>query len=80
MTVIAVQAVEADENAVNEWLEENKIGLQTGIISGDYQKTTSKWGVASLPWLILTDTQHKVRADGFGVYDIEDRIEEINGA
>jgi hypothetical protein len=80
VTAIVVQAVEADENTVNAWLKENNISLHTGIIKADHEKTASKWGMASLPWLILTDAEHKVRADGFGVDDIEDKIEEINGA
>jgi len=32
-------------------------------------------GVKSLPWLILTDSKHTVRAEGFGLTQLDEKIE-----
>jgi len=34
-------------------------------------------GIQSLPWLILTDRQHIVRAEGFGLDDLSQKITDI---
>jgi len=31
-------------------------------------------GVGSLPWLILTDKQHIVRSQGFGIDELKERF------
>jgi hypothetical protein len=31
-------------------------------------------GVKSLPWLILTDNEHIVRAEGFGISELEQKM------
>ena len=36
-------------------------------------------GVKSLPWLILTDQEHKVCAEGLGVTDLDDKLKQISG-
>jgi len=41
------------------------------------QATRFAWGVRSLPWLILTDKQDIIRAEGFGVDELNAKIEEI---
>ena len=33
------------------------------------------WGVRAQPWLILTDKEHVVRAEGFSVDELDDKIE-----
>ena len=35
------------------------------------------WGVKSLPWLILTDKQHVVQAEGLGIEEIVDKVKNI---
>ena len=37
-------------------------------------KTRFTWGVKALPWLILTDKQHTVRAEGFNINELDDKI------
>jgi len=48
------------------------------MIWGDEKKTHLTWGVRSLPWLILTDTDHIVRSEGFGFEELGEKIKEIN--
>jgi hypothetical protein len=45
------------------------------MIQGDEEKTNIAWGgVRSLPWLILTDRKHIVRAAGFSINELDEKI------
>ena len=48
------------------------------MIEGGEEQTRFNWGVKSLPWLILADRNHQVIAEGFGLNELEDRLEETN--
>jgi hypothetical protein len=48
------------------------------MIQDNEEKTRSAWGVKSLPWLILTDDEHVVRAEGFALTELDDKIEGTN--
>jgi hypothetical protein len=76
VTVIAVEASKADEKMLNEWVKENSIPFSVGMIEGEAGKTCFAWGVKSLPWLILTDTEHMVWAEGFGLDELDKRVRE----
>lgn len=74
VTVVAVQASKVDENALNEWIKESDIAFPVGAVQGDVEKTRFAWGVRSLPWLILTDRKHTIRAAGFGINELNEKI------
>jgi peroxiredoxin len=74
VTVIAIQASEVDESALNEWIKKQNIPFPVGMIEGDEENIHFNWGVRSLPWLILTDRHHIVQAEGFGVEEVADKI------
>jgi len=74
VAVVAVQASKVDENALNEWLKKYNISFPVGMIQGDVEKNRFNWGVRSLPWLILTDTEHVVRAEGFGIHELDEKM------
>jgi len=38
------------------------------------EKTKFTWGVCSLPWLILTDSDHTVCAEGFDLAELDEKI------
>jgi len=44
------------------------------MIQGDVEKTRFTWGVKSLPWLILTDRNHVVAAEGFALAELDDML------
>ncbi len=50
------------------------------MIEGDEEKTRFTWGVKSLPWLILTNAEHIVHAEGFGLPELEAKVNEIKPA
>lgn len=72
--IAAVQASELDENRLGSWAKENDLPFPVGIVQADGQKTRFTWGIKSLPWLILTDAQHIVRAQGFGIEALETKL------
>jgi len=80
VTVVAIQASKVDENKLNEWIEKYDITFQVGMLQGDVEKTRFDWGVRSLPWLILTDRKHVVRAEDFGVNELNVKIKEADNA
>jgi hypothetical protein len=74
--VLLVQASKKEENAVWKWTEKNGIPLPVGIIQGDEKKVRLKWGVKSLPWLILTDREHIIQAEGFGLDELDGKTKQ----
>ncbi|MHC4526349.1 MAG: redoxin domain-containing protein, partial [Planctomycetota bacterium] len=72
VAVICVQASKVDEKALNEWLKDSNIPFPVGMVQGNEQQTKFNWGVKSLPWLILTDWKHTVRAEGFGINELDE--------
>jgi len=77
VAVVAIQASEMQKDALDDWAKKYKIPFVVGMIEGDAEKTRFAWGVKSLPWLILTDRQHIVRAEGFGLDELSQKIAAI---
>jgi hypothetical protein len=77
MSIVAVQISKVDENALNEWLKGQNISFPVGMVLNDEQAIRFTWGVKSLPWLILTDKQHIVRAEGFSLAELDDKLEKL---
>jgi hypothetical protein len=75
--VIIVQASEVDKNSLDEWLKENDITFATGMIQDKAEQIRFNWGVKSLPWLILTDRNHVVKAEGIDINGIDEKIGEL---
>jgi hypothetical protein len=73
---LTVQASQTEQEALNQWVKKNNIPLSVGMVQGDVEKTRFNWGVKSLPWLILTDSKNIVRAEGFGLDELEKKIRE----
>ncbi len=72
VTIVAIQASKIERAKLEEWIEENDIDFSVGMIESDEEKTRFNWGVKSLPWLILTDRQHIVTAEGFNISKLDD--------
>ena len=74
--VVVVQASNVDENTLNQWVKDYNIPFSVGMVPGDEEKTRFTWSVRSLPWLILTDGNHIVTAEGFVVNELDEKIAE----
>ncbi|MBN2180790.1 MAG: redoxin domain-containing protein [Sedimentisphaerales bacterium] len=68
--ICAVQASEIEQEKLDEWIKENNISFPVGMIPENIDTLKSRWGVKSLPWLILTDKEHIVIDEGFNISDI----------
>jgi len=73
--VAGIQATATDEEAWTTWAAKHRTQLPLGRIKENAEEVKSAWGVQSLPWLILTDTEHVVRAEGFALSELERKLE-----
>jgi peroxiredoxin len=79
VSVIAVQASKIDREVLNQWVKKYNIPFPVGMVQGDTEKVRSKWGVKSLPWLILTNSKHFVRVEGFAMNELDVKLQQIRG-
>jgi len=77
VVVAVVQAAEVEADAFDTWAAKYATPLPAGRIVGDIEAAKYTWSVQSLPWLILTDAEHTVRAEGFAVTELDDRITQM---
>jgi len=76
--IASVQASKIDKNALNEYVKKYNITFPVGMIEAEEEKTKLNWGAKSLPWLILTDKEHKIKAEGFSLTELNDKIKLTN--
>ena len=74
VAVVALQASKIDEDSLNKWCRQFGISFPVGMVQGNEENTRFTWGVKSLPWLILTDQEHIVRANGFSLTELTQKI------
>ncbi|MBN2588989.1 MAG: sigma-70 family RNA polymerase sigma factor [Sedimentisphaerales bacterium] len=65
----------ADE-MFHSWLRENEILPPTGYSTVRLKGLGYGWGVQSVPWLILTDKNHIVTAEGFSITELDEKIKD----
>ena len=75
ISVVVIQAAKLDGNRPEAWTKENDIPFPMGKINAHVEKYRFAWGVKSLPWLILADKEHIVRAEGFGMRELNRNIQ-----
>ena len=74
VAVIAIQTSKVAEDKLNKWVKDQSISFPVGMVRSDEEEIRFTWGVKSLPWLILTDKQHIVRAEGFAVVELHEKL------
>jgi hypothetical protein len=72
------QASKVDKDTLVDWTKERNIDFPIGMIEGEEEETRLSWGVRSLPWLILTDKQHIIIAEGFDLNELDALIKVAN--
>jgi protocatechuate 3,4-dioxygenase beta subunit len=80
VVIVVAQASKIEQAKLEEWVKENNISFPVGMIEGDSDKICFAWGVKSLPWLILTDKQHIITAEGLAIIDLDEKIKELENA
>jgi protocatechuate 3,4-dioxygenase beta subunit len=74
VTLLIVQVSQIDMGKHQTWLKDNKTAASIHVLEGDFQARKTAWGVRSLPWLILTDQNHIVTAEGFAVEELAAKV------
>jgi protocatechuate 3,4-dioxygenase beta subunit len=74
LTVLGVQAAVTTPDLFKEWKDGNPVPFPVGRVGEKADKT--KWAseVESLPWLILTDGDRRVTAEGFALDELEAKL------
>ncbi len=75
VAIVALQAAKVEPSALSQWTEKNKPPFPVGCLADDVEKARFAWGVVSLPHLILTNKKHVVAAEGFGLSELDAKIE-----
>ncbi len=80
ISVIPVHISTPGDQPPQEWLEKNRIPLLTEILGDDRVQARQIWGVNVLPWLVLTDNNHNVTAEGFPLHELGQRLADMGEA
>lgn len=76
ITVLGLQAAIASADVLKEWKETSPPPFPVGQITEKNDKTKWACDVDSMPWLILTDAEHRVVAEGFAFEDLDAKLKE----
>ena len=77
LAIIVVQAAPIDVDELQAALSNLGVDLPMGVIQEDADKTRADWAVQGLPWFILTDPKHVVRADDFTFSELDAKLQGI---
>ena len=80
VVVLSVHSSAVESDKLKAWTAKNKIAFPAGAVPAGEKKsdrTLRKWGVRALPWLILTDKGHIVRAEGFPLGELDAALSEF---
>ena len=77
VTVLGVQAAVTSDETFNEWKNASPVSFPVGRVTEKSEK--SKWAsaVPALPWLILTDANHRVIAEGFALDELDAQLKKL---
>jgi uncharacterized GH25 family protein len=77
VTVLGVQAAVTSDQILNDWKSASPVSFPLGRVTEKSEK--SKWAsdAPALPWLILTDTSHRVIAEGFAFDELDAQIKKL---
>ena len=77
VAVLGVQAAQVGDDIFNEWKSASPVSFPVGRLTGKSAKTRWASDVSALPWLILTDSSHKVVAEGFSLEELDAQIQKL---
>jgi len=77
LTVLGVQAAVIDSRSFQEWKGSNAFPFPVGQVAQESEQTAWVTGIASLPWLVLTDAQRRITAEGFALEEIDAKLKAV---
>jgi len=78
--VVCIQASRLPKKVLSDFRRKERISFPIGMVGENSVETRQKWAVRSLPWLILTDRNHIVTAEGFSLVELGEKIKEAGNA
>jgi hypothetical protein len=81
VVIVAAEIWPRNEKQFRRWLAKNNVKFPVSILQDPLQqkpeqRTIYRWGnQEQFPWLILTDSQHIVTAEGFDLKELDEKIE-----
>ncbi|MBN1975752.1 MAG: carboxypeptidase regulatory-like domain-containing protein [Sedimentisphaerales bacterium] len=69
--IAAIHISKIDKKTLDDWLRENNITISIGTAGDNESKVRYNWGIKSLPWMVLTNSEHIVIKEGFGVNELD---------
>jgi type II secretory pathway component GspD/PulD (secretin)/Leucine-rich repeat (LRR) protein len=76
VTVYLVHTSNVEPAKLKEWLDNQNVPFACGSIENDAADVLFRWGVRAQPWLILTDENRTVRAEGFSLEQLDEKLQE----
>jgi hypothetical protein len=76
--VIAIQDSKVEPGDLKKYVAENGVPFPVGTIETDEEQTRLNWGLKAQPWLILTDKEHNVQAEGFAPSELNEKLQTIS--
>jgi len=77
LMVLGVQAAVINSRSFQEWKDSNAFPFPVGQVAEESVQTAWVTGIASLPWLVLTDAQHRIAAEGFALEEIDAQLKPV---
>jgi hypothetical protein len=71
LVVLAIDLSKVDVSVRSQWIRDQKIQIPVGLVTGDPDEVRVAWAVKALPWLVLADAGHVVKAEGFAVGEMD---------
>jgi hypothetical protein len=75
--VIGVQAAVITDEAFNAWKDAKPVSIPLGRVQEKSAKTKWATSTSALPWLVLTDANYKVVAEGFPLDELDAQIQKV---
>ncbi len=76
VAVLLVDTSVVEPAQLKEWLDNRNIPFTCGSIKDNADDVLFRWGVRAQPWLILTDENRIVRAEGFSLEQLDEKLRE----
>ena len=77
LRVLGVQAAVIDSRSFQQWKGSNAFPFPMGQAAQECAQTAWVTGIASLPWLVLTDAKHRIAAEGFALEEIDAKLKSM---